>query len=53
MEYFKYTMTEAFAKSILADAKRTKAKGSKQKILCDYVNSQCGIKGECIEVIVA
>lgn len=51
MGNYEYEMTQEFAKTILADAKKRKLKGSKQKILCDYVNSQMGIKGECINVL--
>lgn len=49
---YEYKMPELMAKTILSDAKRYKAKGSKQKILCDYVNEQLGIKGLCVKVII-
>ena len=49
---YEYKMTASMAKSILDDAKKSKAKGTKQKILCEYVNSQLDIKGECVKVIV-
>ena len=48
--YFKYTMSKDYAATILKLAKNEK--GSKQKKLCDYINTQLGIKGECIEVII-
>ena len=47
---FKYKMSNEYATTILKLMKTEK--GSKQKKLCDYVNSQLGIKGECIEVII-
>lgn len=45
---YEYHMTKECAKNIL---KIPHKKGSKQKVLCDYVNSNYGLKGICIRVI--
>lgn len=43
---YEYQMSEEMAKAIIG-----KQKGNKQKILCDFVNSQLGLKGICIKVV--
>ena len=32
--------------------KAYKSKKAPQEILCDYVNTQCGLQGYCVKVIV-
>lgn len=44
-----YKMPKAMAEDILKD---DKSKGSAQEILCDYVNTQCGLLGYCVKVLV-
>lgn len=45
-----YKMSNAMAKSIIKNHKGTKKRP--QEILCDYVNSQMGLKGNCVNVLV-
>jgi hypothetical protein len=33
--------------------KKYKDAGDEQKFLCDIVNTQCGLKGTCVKVIIA
>lgn len=47
--YIEYKMSKTMADNILQG---TKGKGNPQKILCDYVNTQLGIRGYCVRVIV-
>ena len=44
-----YTMSKTMADEILKAAKNKK---TPQEILCEYVNSQLGLKGYCVKVIV-
>lgn len=44
-----YKMGRQMAESII---KESKSKRAPQEILCNYVNTQCGLKGYCVKVIV-
>ena len=44
-----YTMSKTMADEILQASKSSKAP---QEILCEYVNSQMGLKGYCVKVLV-
>ena len=44
-----YKMPKAMADDILRD---DKSKASAQEILCDYVNTQMGLLGYCVKVLV-
>lgn len=44
-----YTMSKLMADEII---KASKSQKTPQEILCEYVNSQCGLKGYCVKVIV-
>lgn len=44
-----YKMSHAMAQEII---KSKKGKGRPQEILVDYVNSQMGLKGKCVRVLV-
>ena len=44
-----YKMSKLMADEII---KASKSKRSPQEILCDYVNTQCGLKGYCVKVLV-
>ena len=44
-----YKMSKTMAENILRE---NKGKGNPQKALCDFVNTQFGIKGYCVRVIV-
>ena len=44
-----YTMSKVMADEII---QASKSKKTPQEILCEYVNSQCGLKGYCVKVIV-
>ena len=44
-----YKMGKEMAENILKDAK---GKGNPQAILCDYVNTQCGLMGYCVKVLI-
>ena len=46
-EVIEYKMSAALAETIL---KADKTKRPPQEVLCDYVNSQCGLKGFCVRV---
>lgn len=46
-EVIEYKMSAALAETIL---KADKTKRTPQEVLCDYVNSQCGLKGFCVRV---
>lgn len=45
-----YKMTNTLAKSIIKMYKGSKKRP--QEILCDYVNKECGLKGNCVKVLV-
>ena len=45
-----YTMTAALADHIMKTHKGPKK--NKQEILCNYVNSQLGLKGHCVRVLI-
>lgn len=45
-----YKMSNQMARNILKNYKN--AKKRPQEILCDYVNSECGLKGKCVKVLV-
>ena len=49
-----YKMPRLMAENILKDAKSKSGKLPKpaQEILCEYVNTQCGLKGYCVKVLV-
>lgn len=44
-----YKMSKLMADEII---KASKSKRRPQEILCDYVNTQCGLKGYCVKVLV-
>lgn len=44
-----YTMSKTMADEII---QASRSKKTPQEILCEYVNSQCGLKGYCVKVIV-
>ena len=44
-----YKMGKEMAENILKDVK---GKGNPQEILCDYVNTQCGLMGYCVRVLI-
>ena len=44
-----YTMSKLMADEIL---KASKSNKTPQEVLCNYVNSECGLKGYCVKVIV-
>lgn len=44
-----YKMSKLMADEII---KASKSKKAPQEILCNYVNTQCGLKGFCVKVIV-
>ena len=46
-EVIEYKMSAALAETIL---KADKTKRAPQEVLCDYVNTQCGLKGFCVRV---
>lgn len=46
-EVIEYKMSAAMADTIL---KADKTKRTPQEVLCDYVNTQCGLKGYCVRV---
>jgi hypothetical protein len=46
-EVIEYKMSAALADTIL---KADKTKRTPQEVLCDYVNTQCGLKGFCVRV---
>lgn len=46
-EVIEYKMSAAMAETIL---KADKTKRTPQEVLCDYVNTQCGLKGFCVRV---
>ena len=48
---YEYTMSKTYANSILKLWSKNE-KGSKQEILCRFVNQQHGIPGTCTKVIV-
>ena len=49
-----YKMSKLMAEEILKAAKGKSGKLSKpaQEILCDYVNTQMGLKGYCVNVLI-
>lgn len=44
-----YKMSKGMADEII---KTANSKKTPQEILCDYVNTQCGLKGFCVKVLV-
>ena len=44
-----YKMSKVMADDIL---KESKGKRPTQEVLCEYVNTQCGLKGYCVKVFV-
>lgn len=44
-----YKMSKSMADEIIKEAK---SKKTPQEILCDYVNTQCGLKSFCVKVLV-
>lgn len=49
LEPVEYKMSEALAVAIIGNKK---GKVDTQALLCEYVNSQCGLKGYCTKVII-
>ena len=49
-EQIEYEMSKELADIILAQAKKHNDKRIPQEILCDFVNTQCGLKGYCVRV---
>lgn len=47
--YIKYKMPVAMAEELLKD--KDKRKINVQEYLCQIVNEQFGLKGECVEII--
>lgn len=47
--YIEYKMSKTLADSLL---KKQKNKKRPQEVLCDYVNTQLNLKGECVKVII-
>lgn len=47
IEVIEYKMAAGLAETIL---KMDKSKRSPQEVLCEYVNTQCGLKGYCVRV---
>jgi hypothetical protein len=45
-----YKMSNAMAQAILKSQKGPKKRP--QEVLCNYVNSQMGLKGHCVKVLV-
>lgn len=50
--YVEYKMSKQMADVILKEAKANKVKKNPQEVLCDFVNTQMGLKGYCVKVIV-
>ena len=46
---FEYQMGRALAETIIND---DKSRRHPQEILCEYVNTQCGLMGYCVKVFV-
>lgn len=44
-----YKMSKSMADEII---KAAKSKKTPQEILCEYVNTQCGLQGYCVKVLV-
>lgn len=49
LEPVEYKMSEALAAAIIGNKK---GKVDTQALLCEYVNTQCGLKGYCTNVII-
>lgn len=47
-----YKMTKAMADYLLKSRKGDAKKKNNQQYLCDYVNEQCGVKGNCVRVLI-
>ena len=47
IEVIEYKMSAALAETLL---KADKSKRTPQEVLCEYVNTQCGLKGYCVRV---
>lgn len=45
-----YKMSNSMARNIIKSHKGTKKRP--QEILCDYVNTQMGLKGHCVKVLI-
>lgn len=45
-----YTMTAGLANHIMKTHKGSKK--NKQEVLCNYVNSQMGLRGNCVKVLI-
>ena len=50
-DLYTYKMPETMAKEYLANRRGEEAKIHPSQYLCDVVNSNFGVKGQCIEVI--
>ena len=48
---YRYEMPRSLANGILSTAGK-EGKTDPQKVLCDYVNRECLIKGYCTEVLI-
>ena len=49
-EQIEYEMSKELADTIITQAKKSNDKRIPQEILCDYVNTHCGLKGYCVRV---
>lgn len=49
--YFEYVMTKDMAKDLLDRRRGDELKKRPQDYLKEYVNSECGIMGTCVKVI--
>lgn len=50
MKEFKYQMSEAMAKELMKNKKGEEKQMRPQEFLCHWVNQNCGIMGNCIQV---
>lgn len=49
-EQIEYEMSKELAETILTQAKKSNDKRPPQEILCEYINTQHGLKGYCVRV---
>lgn len=49
--YFEYKMTKDMIQNLLKEKRKKNIKGTDQEYLCNYINEQFGVKGECVKVI--
>lgn len=48
--YVEYKMSNLMARNIIKNHKGPKKRP--QEILCEYVNRECGLKGQCTKVLI-